>query len=67
MARAQLGGETETFTDHFSKFGNIIDAVIMKDRQTGKPRGFGFVTFDDPAVVDRVLEEKRMINGKPVR
>jgi heterogeneous nuclear ribonucleoprotein A1/A3 len=38
----------------------------MKDRHTSQPRGFGFITYSDPAVVDKVMEEAHVINGKPV-
>nr|CAB3482677.1 unnamed protein product [Digitaria exilis] len=54
------------FKEHFGKYGDITDAVIMKDRYTQKPRGFGFITFADPAVVDRVIEDEHVINGKLV-
>ncbi|KAG9448535.1 hypothetical protein H6P81_008500 [Aristolochia fimbriata] len=57
---------TSTFTKHFEKYGEIVDFVIMKDRSTGYPRGFGFITFADPAVVDKVIEEDHVINGKQV-
>lgn len=57
----------EGLRNHFAKYGNITDAVIMKDRITGRPRGFGFVTFDNQDSVNRVLEEKHRIDGRDVR
>ncbi|KAL6195198.1 hypothetical protein ACLB2K_030818 [Fragaria x ananassa] len=53
-----------TFTKHFGKYGEIVDSVIMKDRFTGTPRGFGFITYADPSVVDKVIEDTHVINGK---
>ncbi|PON47604.1 Splicing factor-like protein [Trema orientale] len=54
------------FIKHFGKYGEIIDSVIMKDRKTGQPRGFGFVTYADPSVVDKVIQDSHVINGKQV-
>ncbi|XP_044502855.1 heterogeneous nuclear ribonucleoprotein 1 isoform X2 [Mangifera indica] len=54
------------FIKHFGKYGEITDSVIMKDRKTGQPRGFGFVTYADPSVVDKVIQEDHVINGKQV-
>ncbi|XVF33854.1 hypothetical protein REPUB_Repub18cG0007600 [Reevesia pubescens] len=54
------------FNKYFGKFGEIIDSVIMKDRYTGQPRGFGFITYADASVVDKVIEEDHVINGKQV-
>ena len=55
-----------TFLKHFEKYGHIIDHVIMKDRHTHQPRGFGFITYSDPSVVDKVIEDEHKINGKVV-
>lgn len=55
-----------TFNKHFGKYGEIVDSVIMKDRFTGQPRGFGFITYADPSVVDKVIEDTHVINGKQV-
>jgi len=52
--------------NYFEKYGEITDSVIMKDRQTGRPRGFGFITYADPSVVDQVIQENHIINGKQV-
>lgn len=30
----------------FMEYGQVIDAMIIKDRDTGRSRGFGFVSFD---------------------
>lgn len=40
--------------------------VVMKDRVSDKPRGFGFVTFVDEAVADKVCEEKHELQGRQV-
>ncbi|KAL1531606.1 heterogeneous nuclear ribonucleoprotein 1-like [Salvia divinorum] len=57
---------SDQFIKYFGKYGEITDSVIMKDRSTGQPRGFGFVTYADSSVVDRVIEETHIINGKQV-
>ncbi|OAY25653.1 hypothetical protein MANES_17G112001v8 [Manihot esculenta] len=54
------------FVKHFGKYGEITDSVIMKDRKTGQPRGFGFITYADPSVVDQVIQDTHIINGKQV-
>ncbi|XP_031476074.1 glycine-rich RNA-binding protein 3, mitochondrial-like [Nymphaea colorata] len=56
----------ETFTEHFQKYGEITDSVIMKDKRTKKPRGFGFVTFADPSVVELVLKDEHVIDDRTV-
>ena len=61
-----LLGCSEALTAHFGKYGTIIDSVIMKDRATGHPRGFGFVTFQDPSICDRVFQDTHVIDGRTV-
>ncbi|KAG6663031.1 hypothetical protein CIPAW_03G283200 [Carya illinoinensis] len=56
----------ETFVSYFEKYGTITDSVIMKDRHTHRPRGFGFITYEDPSVVDQVIQDDHIINGKQV-
>ncbi|KAH6810945.1 RNA-binding family protein [Perilla frutescens var. frutescens] len=56
----------DTFVKYFGKYGEITDSVIMKDRHTGRPRGFGFITYADPSVVDTVITETHIINSKQV-
>ncbi|KAE8713089.1 Heteroproteinous nuclear ribonucleoprotein 1 [Hibiscus syriacus] len=56
----------ERLKEYFSSFGDVIEAVIMKDRTTGRARGFGFIVFADPAVAERVIKEKHNIDGRMV-
>ncbi|CAK9151851.1 unnamed protein product [Ilex paraguariensis] len=56
----------DTFVKYFGNYGEITDSVIMKDRHTGRPRGFGFITYANPSVVDTVIAETHVINGKQV-
>ncbi|KAF8005472.1 hypothetical protein HF325_000929 [Metschnikowia pulcherrima] len=44
------------FNDFFSQFGRIIDAQLMIDKDTGRSRGFGFITYDSPEAVDRRMQ-----------
>nr|KAJ0186691.1 hypothetical protein LSAT_V11C900498150 [Lactuca sativa] len=56
----------ERLQEYFSSFGEVLEAVIMKDHTTGRARGFGFVVFSDPAVAERVIKEKHNIDGRMV-
>jgi RNA-binding protein Musashi len=38
----------------------------MMDKDTGRPRGFGFVTFESEAGVDACLAQELEIHGKPI-
>lgn len=39
------GTDDAGLREAFSAFGDVTDAVVIKDRDTGRSRGFGFVTF----------------------
>ncbi len=39
----------------FSVHGEISEAVVITDRDTGRSRGFGFVTFDDDDAADKAV------------
>jgi RNA-binding protein Musashi len=56
----------EKLKSYFQAYGDVVEAVIMKDRATGRARGFGFVVFSDPSVADRVVQEKHTIDGRQV-
>ena len=42
--------ETE-INELFGKHGNVHSVALINDRETGRPRGFGFVEMDDDAAM----------------
>ena len=38
----------------FSKHGSVHSVALINDRETGRPRGFGFVELDDEAVTPAI-------------
>jgi RNA recognition motif-containing protein len=51
---------------YFGRYGRVSDCVIMRDRHSGHPRGFGFVSYDEEAVADRVAAERHELDGRQV-
>ncbi|KAG0379099.1 hypothetical protein BGX24_001769 [Mortierella sp. AD032] len=61
-AKLFIGGLSWNTTDEslrsgFSHVGEVIDAVVVRDRETGRSRGFGFVTFADNAGADAAINQ----------
>ena len=46
--------------DLFSQYGDITDLALIMDRETGRPKGFAFVTFATQAAAEKALE----LNGR---
>ncbi|XP_010429090.1 PREDICTED: glycine-rich RNA-binding protein GRP1A-like [Camelina sativa] len=40
----------------FSQYGDVVDSKIINDRETGRSRGFGFVTFKDEKSMKDAIE-----------
>jgi RNA recognition motif-containing protein len=56
---------TETdLREFFSPVGSLSTVIIPVDRETGKPRGFAFVEFSDPA---QAAEASRRLNNQPFK
>jgi RNA recognition motif-containing protein len=53
----------------FEACGTVVEAKVVTDRETGRSRGFGFVTFEDEQGANRAIEELdgSTIDGRTIR
>jgi RNA recognition motif-containing protein len=42
--------------DAFAAHGTVMEANLMMDRMTGRPRGFGFITMSTPEEAEKAIE-----------
>jgi len=57
----------EGMREYFEKYGSIEDAVIMKFPDSGRSRGFGFITFEKSYMVDDCQRDRpHAIDGKDI-
>jgi len=59
----------ETLRDAFGQFGQVLDSIVMRDRETGRSRGFGFVTYGTPQEADTAIQNlnEQEIDGRRVK
>ncbi len=59
----------ETLRDHFAQCGEVTDAKVIMERETGRSRGFGFVTFADAESAAKAREELNNsdLDGRSIR
>ncbi len=59
----------DTLKNVFASYGEIVSAVVIKDRDTQQSKGFGFVELADDAAAERAIAELggREIDGRRVR
>ncbi|MFI5129364.1 MAG: RNA recognition motif domain-containing protein [Chitinophagales bacterium] len=55
--------DDETLRTLFTQFGNVSSAKVIKDRETGQSRGFGFVEMD---VVAEAQAAMKGLNNKEI-
>jgi len=57
----------ETLRAHFEKWGDIVDCVVMRDPQTKRSRGFGFITYTNSKMVDEAQQARpHKVDGREV-
>ena len=52
-----------------ARFGEIVEAKVIMDRETGRSRGFGFVTFADDAAATNCVAEMNgaQLDGRTIK
>jgi RNA recognition motif-containing protein len=50
------GTTNDSLRDLFTQYGEVVDANVVTDRQTGRSRGFGFVEMTDEAAGQKAIE-----------
>jgi hypothetical protein len=53
----------------FAKFGDVTDVKVMTDRETGRSRGFGFVSMATPEAAKAAMEgmDGQQLDGRAIR
>ncbi|KAJ7039774.1 hypothetical protein C8F04DRAFT_1392061 [Mycena alexandri] len=74
MAKLYIGNlsykvDDDMLNKHFSACGQITDSVVMKDRETGGSRGFGFVTYSSEQEAQNAIRDlhDQELDGRRLR
>ncbi|KAL0358511.1 UNVERIFIED_CONTAM: Glycine-rich RNA-binding protein 2, mitochondrial [Sesamum angustifolium] len=63
------GTDDQSLRDAFSSFGDVVDARVITDRDSGRSRGFGFVNFSSDESASSALSamDGQQLNGRNIR
>ncbi|KAF2003360.1 hypothetical protein P154DRAFT_378696, partial [Amniculicola lignicola CBS 123094] len=74
MSKLFIGGlswhtTNESLREAFSPYGNVEEATVATDRETGRSRGFGFVKFSTEEEAENAMAElnEKELDGRTVR
>ncbi|KAM7252867.1 hypothetical protein ACFE04_025485 [Oxalis oulophora] len=57
--------QKDTMKNYFEQFGEILEAVVITDKATGRSKGYGFVTFREPEAAMRAcVDPAPVIDGR---
>ncbi|KAJ5803024.1 RNA-binding domain-containing protein [Penicillium pulvis] len=73
-AKVYVGNLSWSTTDDslqqaFGQFGQIVDAIVMRDRETGRSRGFGFVTYSSSEEAEAAIAglNEQDLDGRSIK
>ncbi|BFZ06486.1 hypothetical protein BsWGS_09526 [Bradybaena similaris] len=50
--------DEKSLRSHFEQWGEIVDCVVMRDPNTKRSRGFGFITYKDSSMIDEAQNNR---------
>ncbi|KAH7683053.1 RNA recognition motif domain-containing protein [Dioscorea alata] len=61
--------DDKTLKEAFSSFGNVLEARVITDRESGRSRGFGFVLFESNEDANEAMSsmDGQELNGRAIR
>ncbi|KAJ3993738.1 hnRNP A1-gamma isoform [Lentinula boryana] len=57
---------SESMKEFFAAYGKVVDATVMLDRESGRSKGFGFVTFEDANNADQLVGKNITLDDKQI-
>lgn len=58
----------EEVRDAFAEFGEVVSVNLIRDRETDRPRGFGFVEMDDAGAEAAIAEmDGNLFGGRALK
>lgn len=69
VGNLSFNSTTDTLRDSFAQFGEVNDVHMVLDRETGRPRGFAFVTMEDGAAAQKAISGMNgaLLDGRALR
>ena len=69
VANLPYSAVEDTIREHFEQYGTVDEVFIAKDRDTGRSRGFAFVTMNDDEQAKAAIEgtNEKPFEGRPLK
>lgn len=69
VGNLSYGMDSDGLKTAFEKIGEVVEAVVISDKFSGRSKGFGFVTMKNDADAEKAIKELdgSDLDGRPVK